>query len=353
MLEHLSRRQAGVISGAAALAAGPAASTEVRAQDAGPGASPGLREYVLSVFDLDRIVRPMTEAGSFSFTALPDAPRGQFAAWRVPPACTRIEQGYLTPMGSTDGGGGIRLVKFHGAPQRVMRSSQRSWDTGGLFDVDVFSPDVDAVYRKLQTYGWTAMGEPVDYSEAHLVVRQVVAKGPDGLIVAIIQRYSPPADNLVPGAAMTRIRGGVHMVKDYDISRKFLIDTLGWAARLEFTIENAAEPGADVLGLPLPFAMAARRRIGMFGPPPGAGGIELIANLDMHGRDFAEHCVAPNVGLLAQRFPVADAEKYAAEIAARGGTIYAPPSRYEIAPLGEVTAFAVRTPDGAILEFYS
>jgi catechol 2,3-dioxygenase-like lactoylglutathione lyase family enzyme len=309
---------------------------------------------VLSVFDIPRVARPMTEAGSFSLSALPDAPRGQFAAWHVPPSCTRIEQAYLAPMGSPNGTGGIRLVKFHGAPQRVMRSSQRSWDTGGLFDVDVFSPDVDSVYRKLQSFGWSAMGEPVDYTEAHLVVRQVVAKGPDGLIVAIIQRYSPPADNLVPGAAMSRIGGGVHMVKDYDRSRQFLIETLGWRARLEFTIENAAEPGADVLGLPLPFALSARRRIGMFGPPgPGAGGIELIANLDMHGRDFAAHCVAPNVGLLAQRFPVADAERYAAAIVARGGAIYAQPSRYEIAPLGAVTAFCVRTPDGAILEFYS
>ena len=181
----------------------------------------------------------------------------------------------------------------------------------------------------------------------------MVAVGPDGLIVAIIQRYSPPAEGLHPSAAMSPIRGGVHMVKDYERSARFLTETLGWNARLEFTIENAAEPGADVLGLPLPYAVSATRHIGMFSPPGvGAGGVELIENVDMHGRDFSEHCVAPNVGLLSQRFPVSDAEDYAAKIVARGGSLYSEPSTYDIAPIGPVTAFSTRSPDGAILEFY-
>lgn len=350
MMEHLSRRRLCQVAGAVAVSF--AAGT--RARNGPSGTSSGLREYVMSVFDIDRIARPMQEAGSFTRQALPDAPPEQFAAWHVPPSCTRIEQAYLSPMGSDSGGGGIRLVKFHGVEQRVMRSSQRSWDTGGLFDVDVFSRDVDTVYRKLQTYGWTGLGEPVDYTEAHLHVRQVVAVGPDGLIVAIIQRYNPPVEGLHPSAAMSPIRGGVHMVKDYDRSAGFLTETLGWEARLEFTIENAAEPGADVLGLPLPYAISVTRRIGMFNPPGvAAGGVELIENVDMHGRDFSEHCVAPNVGLLSQRFPVSDAEGYAAEIVARGGSLYSDPSMYEIAPIGSVTAFSTRSPDGAILEFYT
>ena len=349
MKEYLSRRQLSHMAGAAALLAGTRAHAEGESMERWPG----LREYVLSVFDMDRIVRSMTEVGTFQFKPLPDAPPGQWTAWNVPAECTRIEQAYLEPLGSEDGSGGIRLVKFHGVEQRVMRSSQRSWDTGGLFDVDVFSPDVDSVYRKLQTYGWTAFGEPVDYQEAHLIVRQVVAKGPDGLVVAIIQRYSPPATDLYPGAAMTAIRGGVHMVKDYQESRRFLIDTLGWEARLEFTIDSQAEPGADVLGLPRPYADTAVRHIGMFGPAGvSSGGIELIENVDMHGRDFSAHCVAPNVGLLCQRFRVADAEQYAADIVARDFALYTEPVSNEIAPLGPVKAFTIRTPDGAILEFF-
>ena len=72
--------------------------------------------------------------------------------------------------------------------ERRIISSQRSWDTGGIFDVDIFTTDVERVYRELQRHGWTALGEPVDYTEAHFSVRQVVAVGPGGFMLAMIQR---------------------------------------------------------------------------------------------------------------------------------------------------------------------
>lgn len=313
----------------------------------------GFHEVVMSVFDIDRIARPMTATGAFELRALPDAPPGQYAAWHLPATCTRIEQACLAPRGSTDGKGGLRLVRFHGVDQRVMRSSQRSWDTGGIFDIDVFAKDADALYRLLQRHGWTALGEPVDYSEAIFSVRQVVAVGPDGLMVAIIQRYSPPVEEVPAFESVSQIFNSTQMVRDYDRARAFYLDVLGWETRLEFTIDHAAEPGADVLGLPMPQAESAVRRIGMFRPKGTAvGSIELIENCTMRGRDFTEHCVAPNVGLLSMRFPVTDAAAQAAAITARGGTLYAPLARYDIAPFGPVTAFSIRAPDGAILEFF-
>lgn len=314
----------------------------------------GFREIVHSVFDIGRIARPLLATGGFTLQSLPDAPRGQFAAWHVPAGCTRIEQAYLAPTGSGDGSGGLRLVRFHGVAQRVMRSSQRSWDTGGIFDIDVFSRDVDAVYRLLQSHGWTALGEPVDYSEAHFHVRQVVAVGPDGLMVAIIQRHSPPPDPGEPFDAMSRIFNSTQVVRDYDRAAAFYRDVLGWPPMLEFRIEGQTEPGADVLGLPMPHAVAVDRRIGIFRPAGATegGSVELIEIRGMHGRDFAGHCVAPNVGLLSLRVPVADARRCAASVTARGGTPYAQPADYEIAPYGPVTAFSVRSPDGAIVEFF-
>ncbi len=155
----------------------------------------GIREAVFSTFDLDRIATPLVEVGLFERVALPDAPREQFAQWHAPTACTRIEQALLVAKDSPSGCGALRLVKFHDVPQQVMRSSQRSWDTGGIFDVDVFTTDCTGVYRALQRHGWTALGEPVDYSEAMFSVRQVVAAGPDGFMLAMIQRYSPPVPN--------------------------------------------------------------------------------------------------------------------------------------------------------------
>jgi predicted enzyme related to lactoylglutathione lyase len=318
-----------------------------------------IQEAVVSVFDFDRLVRPLVETCGYVETPLPDAPPEQFAAWKVPPACNRVEQRLLVPAPSeafgADGRGALRLVRFHGVEgQKVMRSSQRSWDTGGIFDVDMFSAHVDGVYRGLQRHGWSALGEPVDYSEAHFSVRQVVAMGPDGLVLAIIQRYEPYVDGLDATGLLSPVFNSTQLVADFDAAMHFYGETLGFLLRVEFTIENVAEPGADVLGLPMPYAKNARRRLAMFKPEgPGEGGVELIQNLDMQGRRCDADCMAPNVGILCLRFEVEDALGYAAQIEARGGTLYTPATAMELAPFGRVTLFSVRSPEGAIIEFYS
>ena len=312
----------------------------------------GIREAVFSTFDIDRISKPMVEVGLFKRIALPDAPREQFTQWHVPAACTRIEQALLVPRDSANGCGALRLVKFHGVEQQVMRSSQRSWDTGGIFDVDVFTTDCTGVYRQLQKYGWTALGEPVDYSEAMFSVRQVVAVGPDGFMLAMIQRYSPPVENQPKNQPMSPIFNSTQMVADFDRAVAFYTQILGFGTRMTFPVKNTVEPGADVLGLPLPYARDADRMIGMFHPPGLSTGVELIVNKSMRGRDFSATCIAPNVGILCLRIPVSDATRYAAEITARGGALYAPPQTFEVAPYGPVTLFSVRSPEGAIVEFF-
>ena len=253
----------------------------------------GFQEIVLSVFEMTRIAEPMAAAGGFRFVPLPDAPKEQFAAWHVPQGCSRIEQALLVPADDDSGKGNLRLVVFHNAPKRVMRSSQRSWDTGGIFDIDVFSKDVNAAYAGLQSFGWTGLGDPVDYSEAAFEVRQVVAVGPDGLMVAIIQPHKPPTFPLPPFEAMSRIFNSTQMVSDYNRASHFYRETLGWQLMVEFHISDAVEPGASVLGLPLPFAKDVVRHVGIFHPRGiNDGSVELIENATMHGKDFPEHCVA-------------------------------------------------------------
>jgi len=316
--------------------------------------SNGIQEAVVSTFDIDRLAIPLEQACGYRRVALPDADPDQWTAWSVPSSCTRIEQALLVPDDGATKLGSLRLVKFHGVEQKVMRSSQRTWDTGGIFDVDMFSADVDAVYRRLQRHGWTAFGEPVDYSEAHFSVRQVVAVGPDGLVLAIIQRYEPPVEGLAADGALSPVFNSTQMVADFDAAMQFYGDILGFKLRVEFTVEDVVEPGADVLGLPLPQAKSARRKLAMFKPHgPGEGGVELIENMDMRGRRCDTDCVAPNVGILSLRFEVDDAPAYASQIVERGGTLLVAPMAMTLAPFGDVTIFSVRSPEGAIIEFYS
>jgi predicted enzyme related to lactoylglutathione lyase len=320
----------------------------------------GIQEVVISVFDFDHLAIPFADTGDFERVALPDAPREQWASWRVPPACTRIEQMLLRAKGSAAGQGSMKLVKFHGVDQKVMRSSQRSWDTGCIFDVDVRSRGTAAAYKRLQQLGWTALGEPVEYTEATFHVIQSVAVGPNGFMLAIIQSLGTAPSDSPPFKVMSPIFNSTQMVADLDKALAFYTGVLGFKTRVRFDINHQAEPGADVLGLPLPQAETADRKLAMLrtdeavsADSAATAAVELIENASMKGRDFSNDCTAPNVGILSLRIPVKDARTYAGEIEARGAVLFSKPIELDVAPYGRVTLFGIQSPEGALMEFYS
>lgn len=311
----------------------------------------GIQEVVFSVYDIARASAALIAVGDYRLMALPDADAAQAAAWHVPAGYTRIEQALLLP--PDDDKGALRLVAFHGLDRDLIRPSQRTWDSGGIFDLDLFSRDVRGVYRKLQRdHGWTAFGEPVDYEIGDFDVTQVVAIGPDGLVLAVIQPHKPPTLELPAFTALSRIFNSTQIVRDFDATLAFYRDVLEWRPMMDTTIDDAIEPGAEVLGLPMPHARSCVRRVGIVHPTgSNDGSVELI-EIGLAGRDFAERAVAPNVGLLALRIEVPSVAAYAAGIIRRGGVLYTAATRLDLAGLGRVELFSIRTPDGAILEFY-
>jgi catechol 2,3-dioxygenase-like lactoylglutathione lyase family enzyme len=245
------------------------------------------------------------------------------------------------------------LVKFHGGQQRVMRSSAHTWDPGGIFDIDVYTRDARKTYRALQSAGWSAYGEPTDYSWGGFDVCEVVATGPDGLVIALIEPKQLPQGfpNL---RGFSRVFNSAQIVRDYSATLRFFTEGLGWRIFVDTRVEGVEEPGAEVLGIPRPHATAAVRLIGIVHPEGlNDGSLEPIALPGLGGRDVSEHCVAPNLGWLAYRLPVADAQREAAAIVARGVPLYTAPLTFRCAPYGRITLFSVRTPDGAIIEFFS
>jgi predicted enzyme related to lactoylglutathione lyase len=311
----------------------------------------GIAEAILSVYDIERACRPLVEAGGYEREDLPDCPPQQWSAWHVPQRCTRIAQTLLRAPG--DPRGRIRLVRFDGVDQALIRPSQRTWDSGGIFDLDMFSKDVRALYAELVVkHGWTAFGEPVDYVIGEFDVAQVVARGPDGLNLAVIQPHKPPLFDLPEFDRLSRVFNSTQLVADLDRAFAFYRDILGWQVLIHEEVTGVVEPGADVLGLPMPLARESLRRVAIVHPKGrNDGSVELIAIGGVEGHDYAERAVAPNVGLLALRLTVENARTEAAAIVARGGTLYSPPTNLDLAPFGPATVFSVRAPDGAILEF--
>ena len=312
----------------------------------------GFTEAVISVENISRIRDTLTNVANWTVTELPDAPREQYSAWHVPNTCERIEQVLLTA--ENDSNGHLRLVKFHGCTDtKIMRSSQSSWDTGGTFNVNVYVHENDKVYRDLQRDGWTAFGDPIDYDWAGFEVRETVALSPDGFGIGMLQAYGKILIDLPEFAHMSRAFNSAQIVRDFEASRSFYIDKLGWKTLVNESIKDALEPGQQVLGIPAPLAYSVDRKVAILHPQgTNEGGIELIEMSELQGRDFSNDCVAPNIGYLSLRFPVEDLPTYVAELESRDVELYTQPTKINISPYGECLCFSVRTPDGVTLEFY-
>jgi catechol 2,3-dioxygenase-like lactoylglutathione lyase family enzyme len=234
-----------------------------------------------------------------------------------------------------------------------MRSSQRTWDTGGIFDIDVYVKDVDSLYRELQRHGWTAFGEPVDYAWGGFEVRQSLAISPDGIAIGMLQPYGKVLIDLPEFTHMSRAFNSAQMVRDFDESLSFYVDKLGWKTLVNTVVKDAEEPGRDVMGIPMPLAQSIERRVAILHPDgTNEGSAELIEMREIQGRHFGDRCVAPNIGYLVARFPIKDIKAYADDLAQRGVALYSPLMEMQIDPYGIATVFSVRTPDGAILEFF-
>lgn len=71
----------------------------------------------------------------------------------------------------------------------------------------------------------------------------------------------------------------------------------------------------------------------------------------MSGRDHADRCKAPNLGWLSITYPVANITDAETQIVDRGWAIDVSPYQTARQPYGDVSVFAIKAPDGAVIEF--
>ena len=107
----------------------------------------GCAETVFSVTNPDRVARIYTELGGWEVSHQGRTDPNLTAFWNIP-ADTAMDEVVVGPPGKS--WSWLRLVKFHGIVQQHIRPSAQSWDTGGLYDIDVLvhDHDVDGVQRR-------------------------------------------------------------------------------------------------------------------------------------------------------------------------------------------------------------
>lgn len=245
--------------------------------------------------------------------------------------------------------GAIRLVQRD--PTRAAnRDRAAAWDTGGLFDLDVRVRDLPAMKPLLESMGLRGISEPVDWRFGALDVREWLARGPDGVIFAFMQRLAPPLD-VEPGPGFSHAFNASQTVHDLE-------KAIDWYRRLGFrTVVHHEAPlpgrGGEVLGLSV--EQAPRQSVGLvILSPTGAleGSVELVSLPGLTGRNLSDQADPSGRGLCRLRFPVDELDAFEDHCVQQGLKPRARQNGASLPPWGTVNNLSLRSPEGAWLEFY-
>ncbi len=310
------------------------------------------QEAVVSVSDIDRSARFFVEIGGYSARWHGALDPSEIAAWGLE-ADASGEALLLGPAGEDTGL--VRLVRFDNAGYRQpMRPGSRPWDTGCYFSLMVRMKNMQSIFDDAIAMGWWTE-TPITYLEfGHSTLNVTIFRGPDGLQVQGYERLAPPLPAEIPEfRRMTKPFNIMQMVRDRDAAYAFFADVLGFATFYLGEPYVADKPEFMPLGIPKNLTTSVRYRAGIVYPLPGEfGRMEMIDIMDLDGRDFAERCDAPNLGILAVRFPVDDLEQTLETVAARGWPNHRAPMTVRVEPYGSLRLMSLKTPDGAIIQFY-
>ena len=227
----------------------------------------------------------------------------EIAAWGLPHGAS----GEALLIGPDDADSGlIRLIRFDGAGKRQpMRPGSRPWDTGCYFSLMVRMKDMQAIYDDAIALGWWTETPITDLEFGESKLKVVVFRGPDGVQVQGYERLSPPLpEGIGPFERMTRPFNIMQMVRNRDATYDFLTGVLGFSTFYRGEPYLAAEPEWMPLGIPRNLTTEIPYLAGIVYPVPGEfGRMEAIEIRGLEGRDWSKRCEAPNLGVLAVRFP--------------------------------------------------
>lgn len=308
----------------------------------------GFQEIIFSVADINRWIDFFQRNCGWRLISQESSSSALKNLWSLDDS-TEFEEAVLHNEGDHEGF--IRLIQFKNVAQQQIRSATNVWDTGGIFDVNIRTPDMDSWYRELQNEGWNGISEPKRYVFGPYDVSEVLMKGPDGIVIAFMQRFAPPLEDFDHMKKTSRVFNSSVTVSDMEVSYDFFINKLGF--QLFFQSPGLdREAGHNVIGIPPNVNHEITVPIDIVRPDAANfGSIEYLRTDELKGRDCAEFAVPPNLGILMYRFPVRDADAYAATLVERGLQLNSEVQQVFVPPYGNLKIFSVRSPDGVWIEF--
>jgi catechol 2,3-dioxygenase-like lactoylglutathione lyase family enzyme len=311
----------------------------------------GFHEVVVSVRNLPAAMKFYQDVAGWEIAHFADATPEQARLWGLKES-VRIEECLLRNKG--DKHGWLRLIKFHvpDSLQRHIRSNAHAWDVGGIYDVNVRVKDMQAKLLQMDYAGWQASSDPHRYMFGKMDVEESVLRGPDGVVIALIQRHAPPLEGFRNLREFSYIFNSTQIVGNMETALDFYMNKLGF--KIYMKSDNAANKEEEnVFGLPHNINKTVKRSVVVLHPQgTNDGSVELLHFEGLKGKNCAASAVPPNLGIFLLRFPVNDIEGYRKRILAKGIRLERDLAEFECAPYGNVKMMAVRSPDGAVLEFF-
>jgi len=286
-----------------ALAYGSADSTTKQESNQASYKIAGWDESLVSVVSFDGYHEFFVELAEWELRSQGQVSREQLDAWKIPATATAQYRLYANKGAQT---GFIRLVKFDGVEQRYIRQDSQSWDTGGIFDLNIRVKNLDLAALRIRRLGWVSRAPITRFVFGDYDVREWIVSSPDGLAFAMIDRISPTLEGWPNFKSMSRVFNSTLVVKDFDKSFKFYNELLGFEVKIMEHGYLSKKPGPNSLGFPYNLQTVNPRKVTVMNLPGYAdqGTIEVLKILGIDGADHQEHANLPNIGIAMLSFSV-------------------------------------------------
>jgi len=197
----------------------------------------------------------------------------------------------------------LRLVKYHNMEQEYIRSSQKSYETGGIMDINLRVPDVQRAFDDLREMGWHGLSDPLFQTMGPFQLYDVLMQGYDDIIVALTHRKVPKLELKDGFKLPTHLYNSSIVVKDLAKAQQFY-KTIGYTLLNEYEV---SKEGENMFGIPFNVIPNVKCKANIFSVDGTRDVVFQIIEFEgVEGRDFAHKAIPPNRGLLTYRVEMAE-----------------------------------------------
>ena len=308
----------------------------------------GFTETVFIVSDMQSTASMLTDVGGWHVISTPEVDKQLAKLWQLP-ATAKFHQMLLANKGEQRGY--MRLIEIDGVKQQLIRPNTQSWDTGGIFDVNMRVKNIATKRDQLLAKGWFSATDPIQFNFGPYVVKEWIVKNADGVAFALIERIAPELTDWPNLKGFSRVFNSTQVVPDIEKSLPFYTDVLGFKTYLKHK-GASKEQGPNVLGLPHNLTTEIGRSVYILHPDGvNEGSVELLQFHGASGRDLSINAAPPNIGIVTLRFPVEDLAALKQTFTKNNIDIVSE-TQLNLPPYGLVDILAIKTPDQTWIEFY-